>query len=167
MAALVVPGAPVSVLLDHGLSDKLLEKLAEAGVSTVEQLGSMTPEQLEEISGIGPKMVERIQTAVVNYYGQFEVDLEGRQEAAGSEAAAEPAPETENRDAGEREEEAEALQLESEWLEEPESEEAETGLGETESATIEDSGPVQQGADPDAPERPAEPTESPIGGEDE
>jgi len=75
MAALVVPGAPVSVLLDHGLSDKLLEKMAESGVATVEQLGSMTPEQLEGIPGIGPKMVERIQAAVVNYYGQFEVDL--------------------------------------------------------------------------------------------
>ena len=30
MAALVVPGAPVSVLIDHGLTEKLAEKLMEA-----------------------------------------------------------------------------------------------------------------------------------------
>lgn len=72
MQALVVPGAPVSVLIDHGVSEKIAEKLLEAGVGTVEQLGSMTPEQLEEIQGIGPKIVERIQVAVNSYYGQFE-----------------------------------------------------------------------------------------------
>jgi N utilization substance protein A len=72
MAAMVVPGAPVSVLVDHGLTDGLVEKLMEGGVSTVEQLGAMTPEDLEQIPGIGPKMVEKIQTAVVSYYGQFE-----------------------------------------------------------------------------------------------
>ena len=32
----------------------------------------MTPEQLEEIPGIGPNLVEKIQRAVNNYYGQFE-----------------------------------------------------------------------------------------------
>ncbi len=32
----------------------------------------MTPEQLEEIPGIGPEMVERIQQAINAYYGQFE-----------------------------------------------------------------------------------------------
>ena len=51
MEALVVPGAPVSVLIDHGLTETLVEKLMEAGVGTVEKLGAMTPEQLEEIPG--------------------------------------------------------------------------------------------------------------------
>jgi N utilization substance protein A len=72
MAALVVPGAPVSALIEHGLTDKIIERLAEAGVGTVEALGSMTPEQLEEINDIGPKTVERIQIAVNSYYQQFE-----------------------------------------------------------------------------------------------
>ena len=36
---LVVPGAPVSVLIDHGLTEELVEKLMEAGVTTVEQAG--------------------------------------------------------------------------------------------------------------------------------
>jgi N utilization substance protein A len=90
MAALVVPGAPVSVLLDYGLSEALVTKLTEAGVATVEKLGSMTPEELEAIPGIGPKMVERIQAAVVNYYGQFEVAVEGAE--ASGEALPEAAP---------------------------------------------------------------------------
>jgi N utilization substance protein A len=72
MAALVVSGAPVSVLADHGISDKVIEKLIESGVGTVEQLGAMTPEQLEEIQGIGPKTVETIQVAVNSYYAMFE-----------------------------------------------------------------------------------------------
>ena len=86
MAALVVPGAPVSVLIDHGIPDTLVEKLMEAGVGTVEMLGGMTPEQLEEIPGIGDEMVEKIQEAVVSYYQQFESGGEG--EAASAEPAA-------------------------------------------------------------------------------
>jgi N utilization substance protein A len=94
MAALVVPGAPVSVLLDHGLTDTLLEKLMEAGVPTVERLGAMTPEQLEEIPGIGPTMIERIQQAVVSYYGQFEAVVQGPEGASAvpDETASESAP---------------------------------------------------------------------------
>ncbi|MGH9659725.1 MAG: transcription termination factor NusA, partial [Bryobacteraceae bacterium] len=72
MAALVQPGAPVSVLIDFGLAEALAEKLIEAGVGTVERLGGMTPEQIEEIPDVGPKMVEQIQLAVNSYYAQFE-----------------------------------------------------------------------------------------------
>jgi len=77
MAALVVPGAPVSVLMDHGLGEKMVAKLIEAGVATVEKLGAMTPEELEEVPGIGPKMVEKIQASVIAYYNQFEVAMAG------------------------------------------------------------------------------------------
>lgn len=72
MAALVPAGAPVSVLADHGMSEAILEKLMEAGVGTVEKLGSMTPEELEAIPGIGPSTVEKILIAVNSYYAQFE-----------------------------------------------------------------------------------------------
>jgi N utilization substance protein A len=89
MAALVVPGAPVAVLIDHGMPDTLVEKLMQAEVATVETLGAMTPEQLEEIPGIGAEMVEKIQQAVMSYYGQFESAGEGESAAAETVAAAE------------------------------------------------------------------------------
>jgi N utilization substance protein A len=99
MAELVVPGAPVSVLLEHGLNETLVEKLNQAGIGMVEKLGAMTPEQLEEIPGIGPELVETIQAAVVSYYGQFETaeaeaSPAAESPAAVSEAAAAPAEET-------------------------------------------------------------------------
>jgi N utilization substance protein A len=81
--AAVVPGAPVSVLVDHGLTEAMVEKLMAGGVNTVESLGSMTPEDLEAVPGIDPATVEAIQTAVNSYYGQFE----------GSDVASEVAPE--------------------------------------------------------------------------
>ena len=96
MAALVVPGAPVSVLIEHGLPEKMVEKLLEGGITTVEKLGNMTPEELEEIPGIGPKMVEKIQDAVVSYYGQYEesVDVpqseESQQQEPSRETGTEP-----------------------------------------------------------------------------
>jgi transcription termination/antitermination protein NusA len=89
MAALVVPGAPVTVLMDHGLAEAVADKLMAAGVATVEKLGAMTPEQLEEIPGIDQEMVENIQTAVVGYYGQFEEQT--TLETAVLEIAADPA----------------------------------------------------------------------------
>jgi transcription termination/antitermination protein NusA len=72
MSSLVVPGAPVSVLLDHGLTEEVVAKLVEANIATVEKLGSMTPEELESIPEIGPDAVELIQLSVNSYYGQFE-----------------------------------------------------------------------------------------------
>src|SRR5271156_2887272 len=72
MSALVPTGAPVSVLIDHGLGEEIAEKLIEAGVGTVEKLGSMTPEELELIPGIESDIVEKILVAVNSYYAQFE-----------------------------------------------------------------------------------------------
>jgi N utilization substance protein A len=93
MAALVVPGAPVSVLIDHGITEEMVGKLMEAGVGTVEKLGGMTPEQLEEIPGIGDEAVEKIQEAVVSYYGQFEASGEAEAAPAESVPAVEEAQE--------------------------------------------------------------------------
>jgi N utilization substance protein A len=151
MAALVQPGAPVSVLIEYGLPEKLAEKLLEAGIGSIEKLGAMTPEQLEEIQGIGPKMIERIQEAVNTYYGQFEAPEEApaAQEEAASDA--EPAPSAEvareveeaveAAPEGEAEGEAAAeSELEAAPEAEAEAEAAATESGESESATIEDSG---------------------------
>ncbi|MGD0438853.1 MAG: transcription termination factor NusA, partial [Bryobacteraceae bacterium] len=90
MAALVAPGAPVSVLIDYGLSEKVAERLVETGIGTIEKLGSMTPEELEEIQGIGPEMVEQIQESVNAYYSQFEDSPPA--EASGADEAVEAEP---------------------------------------------------------------------------
>jgi N utilization substance protein A len=65
----------------------------------------MTPEQLEEIPGIGEKTLERISVAVRHYFGQFEEGEEAQAvesaEAVGegaSEAEAVQAAEDENRE---------------------------------------------------------------------
>ena len=76
-----------------GLGDGLVEKLGAAGVTTVEALADMTPEQLEAIEGIGPKTVEKISLAVNNYFASLEqgTPIEGAVEevAAEGEAVAE------------------------------------------------------------------------------
>jgi N utilization substance protein A len=89
MAALVAPGAPVSVLIDYGLNDAIVTRLVESGVGTIEKLGGMTPEQIEEIHGIEPQMVERIQESVNAYYGQFEEGQGGGNAEPAPPAAAE------------------------------------------------------------------------------
>ncbi|MSO20951.1 MAG: transcription termination/antitermination protein NusA [Acidobacteria bacterium] len=70
MDSLVSTSTPLSAV--EGIGEKTIEKLVEREITTVEKLGEMTPEQLEEIPGIGPKMVEKIRQAVNNYYAQFE-----------------------------------------------------------------------------------------------
>jgi transcription termination/antitermination protein NusA len=72
MAALVAPGAPVSVLIDYGVSEAVADALVAGDIGTIEKLGGMTPEELEAIPGIGPDAIEQIQVAVNTYYNQFD-----------------------------------------------------------------------------------------------
>jgi N utilization substance protein A len=72
MVALQASGAPVAVLIDYGLTEDVADRLVQAGIDTVEKVGSMTPEQLEEIPGIDPETVADIQIVVTSYYAQFE-----------------------------------------------------------------------------------------------
>jgi len=133
MAALVVPGAPVSVLIDHGLAEPIVEALIASGIATVEKLGSMTPEQLEEIQGIGPALVESIQTAVNSYYSQFEMaetPVVAAASAAGSRS--EPPAEAPGAEASEESAPAQEKTLTEENSSEP------VGVIEAESGTIKD-----------------------------
>jgi len=57
MAALTAPGTPLSEL--KGVGPKTIERIETHGVTTIEKLADMTPEQLTEIPGIGEKMVEK------------------------------------------------------------------------------------------------------------
>ena len=75
----------------EGLGEGLIEKLQGAGISTVEALADMTPEQLEAIEGVGPKTVEKISLAVNNYFASLEGG-EAMALAEGEELAAEAEP---------------------------------------------------------------------------
>jgi N utilization substance protein A len=72
MGDMVISGAPVSVLIDHGLAEGIVEKMVGAGIGTVERLGSMTPEELEAIPDIDEEIVGLIQASVVAFYGQYD-----------------------------------------------------------------------------------------------
>jgi N utilization substance protein A len=82
---------PIEQIVELG--DTIQEKLIAAGVTTVEQLADMTPEQLEEIPGIGEKTLEKISVAVRHYFGQYE-EGEERPEA-GATSADQPHPNVE------------------------------------------------------------------------
>ena len=98
--AAMVPQATTPLESVPGLGEGVLEKLTAAGVTTVEALADMTPEQLEAIEGIGPKTVEKISLAVNNYFASLEAAEGGvaaevvpEGEAAPEEASAEAAVE--------------------------------------------------------------------------
>ncbi|MGB7190243.1 MAG: transcription termination factor NusA [Acidobacteriaceae bacterium] len=69
------------------LGESVIQKLVTAGITTVEALADMTPEQIEEIPGIGEKTLEKISVAVRHYFGQYEPGEE-RPASAVDEAAA-------------------------------------------------------------------------------
>src|ERR1700723_1100496 len=80
MAALTAPGTPLTELA--GVGPKTIEKLEAAGITSVEKLPDMTPQQLVEIPGIGEKMVEKIHQSVAAYFEMLET-----QAAAGGTTA--------------------------------------------------------------------------------
>jgi N utilization substance protein A len=85
MAALTAPGTPLSEL--KGVGPKTIEKLEAAGISSVEKLADMTPEQLVEIPGIGEKMVEKIHQSVAAYFEALEQAATAPPEPAPAEVA--------------------------------------------------------------------------------
>jgi transcription termination/antitermination protein NusA len=99
MGDLVMSGAPVSILIEHGLDEAIVEKLVAADIGTVEKLGSMTPEELESIPEIDEDIVRQIQAVVVAFYGEYdegeteplmEEPLEAQPESAGQATSAQP-----------------------------------------------------------------------------
>jgi N utilization substance protein A len=115
MAALTAPGTPLSEL--KGVGPKTIERIETHGVTTIEKLADMTPEQLTEIPGIGEKMVEKIQMSVAAYFQSLEnppaetESLEGLAEQESAEGVVEEAQATE--------EAAEAADVAAEEIETP------------------------------------------------
>ncbi|MDP9147239.1 MAG: transcription termination factor NusA [Acidobacteriota bacterium] len=66
MTRLTAPAIPLTSLA--GVGAKTIEKMEAAGITSVETLAGMTPEQLMEIPGIGEKMVDKIYQAVNRFY---------------------------------------------------------------------------------------------------
>ena len=79
------------------LEEGIIEKLVAAGITTVEAVADMTPEQLEEVPGIGPKTVEKISIAVNNYFASLDAAAEGLPNA-GEETGEDVSAEEEARD---------------------------------------------------------------------
>src|SRR5580692_398242 len=77
------PSTPIEQVTELG--EQIIQKLVVAGITTVEALADMTPEQLEEIPGIGEKTLEKISLAVRHYFGEYEPGEE-RPAAGGSVA---------------------------------------------------------------------------------
>jgi N utilization substance protein A len=98
MTALTAPTTPLTALA--GVGPKTIEKIEAAGITNVEKLAGMTPEQLMEIPGIGEKMVDKIYQAVNRFYEGGEAaaateaveNTDALAEDAEAPAGAEPAP---------------------------------------------------------------------------
>ena len=115
MTALTAPGTPLSEL--QGVGPKTIERIESHGVSTIEKLADMTPEQLTEIPGIGEKMVEKIQLSVAAYFQSLE-NPQPESESLETMAEQELAPDsTEQADA--QEEAAEGADVAAEDIEAP------------------------------------------------
>jgi N utilization substance protein A len=95
--AAMIPAASTPLESVPGLGEGVIERLTASGITSVEALADMTPEQLEAIEGIGPKTVEKISLAVNNYFASLEGAAPAEEgaalEAAAEEPAAEAAPE--------------------------------------------------------------------------
>jgi N utilization substance protein A len=85
------PTTPVEQITELG--ETILEKLIAAGITTVEELADMTPEQLEEVPGIGEKTVDKISIAVRHYFGHYEEGEERPVVAVSAASEGEAAPE--------------------------------------------------------------------------
>jgi N utilization substance protein A len=148
------PTTPIEQVTELG--DATIQKLVAAGITTVEALADMTPEQLEEIPGIGEKTVERISVAVRHYFGHFEEGEEGAEEAAAVTAEAGEAAEEGGIEAAGEAGEAEASST-ADANEEAEQENSEEVLEEARQAEDESAESAEEEI---APENEPEPTET-------
>jgi N utilization substance protein A len=142
MTALTAPTTPLTALA--GVGAKTIEKIEAAGITNVEKLAGMTPEQLMEIPGIGEKMVDKIYQAVNRFY---EAGTEGAAAAPAAEGAEEGVAEGEAAVA-ESETAAEGAEVSSESAEP--AAEGVAPVGETEAAVGGEETPVAEHSEGEA-----------------
>src|SRR5712671_2997014 len=134
---------PLANVIDLG--EALIGKLSEAGISTVEALADMTPEQLEEVPGVGPKTVEKISIAVNDYFSTLETGTVAATPEAGETAAVEGAEAVEPvaEEAAVEEAAAEEAAAEEAATESVEAEQANEAVAGTDNAPDADAAEVQ------------------------
>jgi len=110
------------------LGESLIQKLNEAGIGTVEALADMTPEQLEEVPGVGPKTVEKISIAVNNYFSGLDAGNAAPSAETGTGETVAPEQEPGSAEAGSEDAEITAA---AEGGEAPEGEGSESGASES------------------------------------
>ena len=87
MDAMATTQTPLSTV--KGLGEKTLERLAEQGFTTVEEVASLEPDSLTEIPGIGAKTAEKIVAAARDHLASVPPLAEG---PTGSETTEDVAP---------------------------------------------------------------------------
>ncbi len=73
MESLTSSATPLTDL--EGISDRLIEKLREAGLETVERIIEMGVEKLQEIPGIGEKTAAKIMDAASDLFEEVEIEV--------------------------------------------------------------------------------------------
>jgi transcription termination/antitermination protein NusA len=142
--AVLSTGTPLSTLLEFGLPEYVVEPLIAAGIGTVERVGEMTPEELEQIPTIGDDEVQHLSNAINSFYGQFaEYDANGE---SAPEAAGENQEATENSEGG-GEAAAEGEESATESVAESVAESVEGSVEETDGPTASESGTIEKTED--------------------
>jgi len=86
------------------LSESIVQKLTNSGISTIEDLADTPVAELTNIKGVGPKIAEKIIASVKDYYMQAAESSSAENEAAAPEVAVEEAVQDVKADAAQEQE---------------------------------------------------------------
>ena len=136
----------------HGVSDKVAQKLIDAGVAGLAHILQMTDEELQQIEGVGPKTAEKIREAAG--VAKAEWDRKDAEEAARVEAERAEAERLAAEQAAEQAEEERRLAEEQALAEQ---------AAEAASAVTEQAAEAPEASEPQAPEPALEETGEPAG----